>query len=160
MAKGRKATDIVEEIVQPVCDAMGLILWDVRFEKEGSDWYLRVFIDKDNEGVYIDECVDLSRAVDPLLDEADPIKQSYNFEVSSAGLGRKLTKPFHFEKKMGQVVLARYIRAVDGVKEVKGVLKAYNDGVITIEREEDGMAVDVIVKDTSYVKLCDDEDLF
>jgi len=160
LAKGRKATDIVEEIVQPVCDAMGLILWDVRFEKEGSDWYLRVFIDKDNEGVYIDECVDLSRAVDPLLDEADPIKQSYNFEVSSAGLGRKLTKPFHFEKKMGQVVLARYIRAVDGVKEVKGVLKAYNDGVITIEREEDGMAVDVIVKDTSYVKLCDDEDLF
>ena len=160
MAKGRKATDIVEEIVQPVCDAMGLILWDVRFEKEGSDWYLRVFIDKDNEGVYIDECVDLSRAVDPLLDVADPIKQSYNFEVSSAGLGRKLTKPFHFEKKMGQVVLARYIRAVDGVKEVKGILTAYNDGVITIEREEDGAKVDVAVKDTSYVKLCDDEDLF
>ena len=160
MAKGRKATDVVEEIVQPVCDAMGLILWDVRFEKEGSDWYLRVFIDKDNEGVYIDECVDLSRAVDPLLDEADPIKQSYNFEVSSAGLGRKLTKPFHFEKKMGQLVLARYIRAIDGVKEVRGILTAYNDGVITIEREEDGMAVDVVVKDTSYVKLCDDEDLF
>ncbi len=159
MAKGKKATEIVEEIVQPVCDEMGLILWDVRFEKEGSDWFLRVFIDKDDEGVYIDECVDLSRAVDPLLDEADPIKQSYNFEVSSAGLGRKLTKPFHFEKKMGQVVLARYIRAVDGIKEVKGILKAYNDGVITIEKE-DGMSVDIIVKDTSYVKLCDDEDLF
>ena len=159
MAKGKKATEIVEEIVKPVCDEMGLILWDVRFEKEGSDWFLRVFIDKDDEGVYIDECVDLSRAVDPLLDEADPIKQSYNFEVSSAGLGRKLTKPFHFEKKLGQVVLARYIRAVDGVKEVRGELKAYNDGVITIEKE-DGMSVDVIVKDTSYVKLCDDEDLF
>ncbi|MBQ3009083.1 MAG: ribosome maturation factor RimP [Oscillospiraceae bacterium] len=159
MAKGKKATEIVEEIVKPVCDEMGLILWDVRFEKEGSDWFLRVFIDKDDEGVYIDECVDLSRAVDPLLDEADPIKQSYNFEVSSAGLGRKLTKPFHFEKKIGQTVLARYIRAVDGVKEVRGELKAYNDGVITIEKE-DGMSVDVIVKDTSYVKLCDDEDLF
>ncbi len=159
MAKGKKATEIVEEIVQPVCDRMGLILWDVRFEKEGSDWYLRVFIDKDNDGVYIDECVDLSRAVDPLLDEADPIKQSYNFEVSSAGLGRKLTKPFHFEKKMGQVILAHYIRAVDGVKEVKGVLKAYNDGVVTIEKE-DGVAVDVTVKDTSYIKLCDDDDLF
>ena len=159
MAKGKKATEIVEEIVKPVCDEMGLILWDVRFEKEGSDWFLRVFIDKDDEGVYIDECVDLSRAVVPLLDEADPIKQSYNFEVSSAGLGRKLTKPFHFEKKIGQTVLARYIRAVDGVKEVRGELKAYNDGVITIEKE-DGMSVDVIVKDTSYVKLCDDEDLF
>lgn len=159
MAKGKKATEIVEEIVKPVCDEMGLVLWDVRFEKEGSDWFLRVFIDKDDEGVYIDECVELSRAVDPLLDEADPIKQSYNFEVSSAGLGRKLTKPFHFEKKLGRIVLARYIRAVDGVKEVKGVLKTYNDGVITIEKE-DGMSVDVAVKDTSYVKLCDDEDLF
>ena len=105
MAKGKKATDIVEELARPVCESMGLILWDVTFEKEGPDWILRILIDKDNEGVYIDECVDVSRAVDPLLDEADPIKQSYNFEVSSAGLGRKLTKPFHFEKKMGQVVL-------------------------------------------------------
>ncbi len=159
MAKGKKATEIVEELVQPVCDRMGLILWDVRFEKEGSDWYLRVFIDKDEGGINIDECVDLSREVDPMLDEADPIKQNYNFEVSSAGLGRKLTKPFHFEKKMGWEVLARYIRAVDGVKEVRGILKAYNDGVITIEKE-DGMSVDVTVKETSYVKLCDDEDLF
>ena len=115
MAKGRKATDIVEEIARPVCEEMGLILWDVTFEKEGPDWILRILIDKDNEGVFIDECVNVSRAVDPLLDEADPIKQSYNFEVSSAGLGRKLTRPFHFEKKMGQVVLARLIRAVDGV---------------------------------------------
>ena len=159
MAKGRKATDIVEELARPVCEEMGLILWDVTFEKEGPDWILRILIDKDNEGVFIDECVNVSRAVDPLLDEADPIKQSYNFEVSSAGLGRKLTRPFHFEKKMGQVVLARLIRAVDGVKEVKGTLKAYNDGVITIEKE-DGMSVDVVVKETSYVKLCDDDDLF
>jgi len=159
LAKGKKATEIVEEIVKPVCDEMGLILWDVRFEKEGSDWFLRVFIDKDNEGVYIDECVDLSRAVDPLLDEADPIKQSYNFEVSSAGLGRKLTKPFHFEKKMGQEIRARLIRAVDGVKEVKGTLTAFNDGVITITKE-DGTQQDIVFKDTSFVKLCDDEDLF
>ena len=112
MAKGRKATDIVEEIARPICEEQGLILWDVTFEKEGPDWVLRILIDKDNEGVFIDECVAVSRAVDPLIDEADPIKQSYNFEVSSAGLGRKLTKPFHFEKKMGQVVLARLIRAV------------------------------------------------
>ena len=120
---------------------------------------MRILIDKDNEGVFIDECVAVSRAVDPLIDEADPIKQSYNFEVSSAGLGRKLTKPFHFEKKMGQVVLARLIRALDGVKQVKRTLTAYNDGVITIEKE-DCVAVDVTVKDTSYVKLCDDEGLF
>ena len=111
MAKGKKVTETVEEIVRPIAEKMGLILWDVTFEKEGPDWILRVYIDKDNEGVYIDECVDLSRAVDSLLDEADPISIPYNFEVSSAGLGRKLTKPFHFEKKMGETVLARLIRA-------------------------------------------------
>lgn len=159
MAKGRKATDVVEEIVKPVCEQMGLILWDVRFEKEGPDWFLRVFIDKDEGGINIDECEALSRAVDPLIDEADPIGQNYYFEVSSAGLGRKLVKPFHFEKKLGQVVLARLIRAVDGVKEIRGTLKSYNDGVITIETE-DGTLHDVVVKETSFVKLCDDEDLF
>ena len=159
MAKGRKATDIVEEIVKPVCDRMGLILWDVRFEKEGPDWYLRVFIDKEDGGIYIDDCERLSREVDPLIDEADPISQNYYFEVSSAGLGRKLTKPMHFEMMLGQVVLARLIRAIDGVKEVKGTLTAYNDGTITIEKE-DGTQQDVVVKDTSFVKLCDDEDLF
>ena len=159
MAKGRKATDVVEEIVKPVCEQMGLILWDVRFEKEGPDWFLRVFIDKDEGGINIDECEALSRAVDPLIDEADPISQNYYFEVSSAGLGRKLVKPFHFEKKLNQVVLARLIRAVDGVKEIRGTLKSYNDGVITIETE-DGALHDVVVKETSFVKLCDDEDLF
>ncbi len=159
MAKGRKATDVVEEIVKPVCEQMGLVLWDVRFEKEGPDWFLRVFIDKDEGSINIDECEALSRAVDPLIDEADPISQNYYFEVSSAGLGRKLLKPFHFEKKIGQKVLARLIRAVDGVKEIKGTLKSYNDGIITIEAE-DSTQYDVVVKETSFVKLCDDEDLF
>ncbi|MDD6187291.1 MAG: ribosome maturation factor RimP [Oscillospiraceae bacterium] len=159
MAKGKKVTETVEEIVRPIAEEMGLILWDVTFEKEGPDWILRVYIDKDNEGVYIDECVDLSRAVDPLLDEADPISIPYNFEVSSAGLGRKLTKPFHFEKKMGETVLARLIRAENGVKEIKGVLKDYDNGFITIEKE-DGTQVIVEQKNTSFVKLCDDEDLF
>ena len=159
MAKGKKVTETVEEIVRPIAEEMGLILWDVTFEKEGPDWILRVYIDKDNEGVYIDECVDLSRAVDPLLDEADPISIPYNFEVSSAGLGRKLTKPFHFEKKMGETVLSRLIRAENGVKEIKGVLKDYDNGFITIEKE-DGTQVIVEQKNTSFVKLCDDEDLF
>ena len=159
MAKGKKVTETVEEIVRPIAEEMGLILWNVTFEKEGPDWILRVYIDKDNEGVYIDECVDLSRAVDPLLDEADPISIPYNFEVSSAGLGRKLTKPFHFEKKMGETVLARLIRAENGVKEIKGVLKDYDNGFITIEKE-DGTQVIVEQKNTSFVKLCDDEDLF
>ncbi len=159
MAKGRKATDIVEEIVKPVCDEMGLILWDVRFEKEGPDWYLNVFIDKEGEYVNITDCENLSRTVDPMLDDVDPIGQPYVFSVSSAGLGRKLSKPFHFEMEMGQVILARLIRAKDGVKEVRGILKDFDNGFITIE-QEDGTQVIVEQKETSFVKLCDDEDLF
>ena len=157
MAKGKKATEIVEEIVKPVCDQMGLILWDVRFEKEGPDWYLRVFIDKDG-GVFIEDCENLSRAVDPLIDAADPINQGYYFEVSSAGLGRKLTKDFHFESKKGCEALAKLIRAVDGKREIRGIITNYENGVVTLETQQG--PVEVNVKDTSFVKLCDDEDLF
>jgi ribosome maturation factor RimP len=96
--------------------------------------------------------------VDPLLDEADPISQNYIFEVSSAGLGRRLTKPFHFESKMGEEVLARYIRAKDGVKEVRGILRGQEEGFIDIEAAEGIVKIDL--KETSYVKHCDDEDLF
>ena len=159
MAKGKKATEVVEEIVKPVCDEMGLILWDVRFEKEGPDWFLRVFIDKDGEGVFIEDCENLSRTVDPLIDEANPINQGYFFEVSSAGLGRKLTKEFHFENKIGETVLAKLIRAHAGVREVRGVLTGIEDGVITVKTDE-GEEKQIILKETSFVKLCDDEDLF
>ncbi|MEG2928470.1 MAG: ribosome maturation factor RimP [Oscillospiraceae bacterium] len=157
MAKGKKATEIVEDIVKPVCDEMGLILWDVRFEKEGPEWYLRVFIDKEG-GVFIEDCENLSRTVDPLIDAQDPISQGYFFEVSSAGLGRKLTKDFHFESKKGEKVLAKLIRATDGVREISGILKDYKDGTAYIE--SDGEFSEVAVKDTAFVKLCDDEDLF
>ncbi len=157
MAKGKKAIDIVEEIVKPVCDEMGLILWDVRFEKEGPDWYLRIFIDKEG-GVFIEDCEKLSRTVDPMIDEADPINQAYYFEVSSAGLGRKLTKDFHFEAKKGQIALAKLIRPIDGVREIKGTIEGYSDGVVTLSNENGSHNVNV--KDTSFIKLCDDEDLF
>lgn len=157
LAKGKKATEIVEEIVKPVCDELGLILWDVCFEKEGPEWYLKVFIDKET-GIFIEDCEKLSRAVDPLIDAADPINQGYFFEVSSAGLGRKLSKDFHFQAKKGEVVLAKLIRAADGKREIRGILKDYKDGVCYIE--DDGTLEEVNIKDTSFIKLCDDEDLF
>lgn len=157
MAKGKKATEVVEEIVAPVCEKMGLILWDVRFEKEGPDWFLRIFIDKEG-GVFIEDCEKLSREVDPLIDEADPISQGYYFEVSSAGLGRKLTKELHFETKKGQEVLAKLIRPVDGIREIKGVLVDYVDDVIYLDTPQGQKQVNF--KDTSFVKLCDDENLF
>ena len=158
MAKGKKATEIVEEIVKPVCDRMGLILWVVRFEKEGPDWFLRIFIDKEG-GVFIQDCEDLSRAVDPMIDEADPISQGYWLEVSSAGLGRKLTKDFHFEAKKGEEALAKFIRPLeDGTREIRGRIEGCEDGVVTLDTENG--PVQFKLKDTSFVKLTDDENLF
>ncbi len=160
MAKGKKATEIVEDIVKPVCDELNLILWDVRFEKEGPDWFLRVFIDKDgDEGVFIEDCENLSRRVDPLIDEKDPIKEGYYFEVSSAGLGRKLTKELHFQKKIGEEILIKLIRPIENKREYEGILIDFVDGEIHLKTQEDEV-LKVLLKDTSFVKLCDDKDLF
>ena len=86
------AAKTVETLVLPTVEGMGLRLWDVRFEKEGPDWFLRVLIDRD-EPLDTDTCEAVSRAIDPILDEADPIDQSYYLEVGSPGLGRRLTRP-------------------------------------------------------------------
>ena len=98
MAKqsGGNTAQRVEALVRPTVEGMGLRLWDVVFEKEGPDWYLRVLIDKDGT-MDTDTCAEVSHALDPILDEADPIDQSYYLEVGSPGLGRKLTRPEHYE---------------------------------------------------------------
>ena len=120
MAKqsGGNTAQRVEALVRPTVEGMGLRLWDVVFEKEGPDWYLRVLIDKtDGTTMDTDTCADVSHALDPILDEADPIEQSYYLEVGSPGLGRKLTRPEHYEVLKGQKVRAKLIRPnADGVR--------------------------------------------
>ena len=126
MAKqsGGNTAQRVEALVRPTVEGMGLRLWDVVFEKEGPDWYLRVLIDKtDGTTMDTDTCADVSHALDPILDEADPIEQSYYLEVGSPGLGRKLTRPEHYEALKGQKVRAKLIRPnADGVRERSGIL--------------------------------------
>ena len=86
----------VWNIAQPLAEELGLILWDVRFQKEGAEWYLRIFIDKQDGGIGIEDCVNMSHALDEPLDEADPIDRSYSLQVSSPGIERELTKGFSF----------------------------------------------------------------
>lgn len=143
----------VEEIVKPIALELGLELWDVRFAKEGSEWYLRIFIDKDG-GVSIDDCVNLTRAVSKPLDEADPISQSYLLEISSPGVERELIRDVHFEKYIGAPVMLRAIRPVNGVRDFNGIMSGYENKVITITLK-DGAQLSFDKKDTSYVKLDD-----
>ena len=126
-----KITDQVWAFSEPVVQALGCEIWDVEFVREGGEWFLRIYIDKDG-GVSINDCEAVSRAVDPILDEKDPIEQSYRFEVCSAGIERVLKRPGDFAKFLGADVLVKLYRPKNGVKEFPAVLKDYADGDLTV----------------------------
>ena len=128
----------VWKLAQPIAEGLGLTVWDVRFVKEGALWYLRIFIDKP-EGVGIEDCEAMSRAVNGPLDELDPTDGSYCLEVSSPGINRELTRPEHFEAFLDCFVIAKLIRPLpDGTREVGGILRARNDdGSVTLQTGED-----------------------
>ncbi len=126
-----KITDQVRQFAEPVVNQLGLILWDVEYVREGGDWFLRLFIDKDS-GVGINDCEAVSRAIDPILDEKDPIPDGYSFEVSSAGLERSLKRPEHFTASLGKDVFVKLYSPKDGQKEFTGTLSAYEDGSVTL----------------------------
>jgi len=151
--KGNNTVSKVADIVKPYAEELGLDLWDIRFVKEGTDWYLRIFIDKP-DGVSIDDCVDLTHAITKPLDEADPIAQSYMLEVCSPGVERELTKDEHFEKFIDADIMIRLIRPIDKVRDFGGKLLSYDNGVITLGLKN-GEELSVNRKDTSYVKLDD-----
>lgn len=155
-AKKPNTVKIAEEIVQPVLAELGLTLWDTRFEKEGATWYLRYFIDKPG-GVNIQDCTDVSRAVDKLLDEADPIEQSYTLEVCSPGIERKFTRDAHFQQYIGHDVTVRLIRPVDGVRDFVGQLTAKQGDDVHILLDSDdgteGLEMVVSLKECAYIKL-------
>ncbi|MBQ9530491.1 MAG: ribosome maturation factor RimP [Eubacterium sp.] len=144
---------LVEEIISPYAKELGLEIWDVRFAKEGSEWYLRIFIDKEG-GVSIDDCVDLTHAISKPLDEKDPISQSYMLEVASPGVERELTRKEHFEKFIGSPIMLRMIRAINGVRDFKGTLKSFENNQITVVLQ-DGEELCVEKKETAFVKLDD-----
>ena len=160
MAKqsGGNTAQRVEALVRPTVEGMGLRLWDVVFEKEGPDWYLRILIDRDGT-MDTDTCAEVSHALDPILDEADPINQSYYLEVGSPGLGRRLTREEHYDKLKGQKVAARLIRPDEaGRRELEGILAGREGSTVTLDTAEGAVSFDISA--ASFVKLCDDEDLF
>ena len=127
-----KVTDFVTQLAQPVVESFGCELWDMEYVREGSERFLRMYLDKDG-GVDIDDCEKIHRAIDPILDEKDPIPESYHFEVSSAGLERALKRPGDFERFMGSPVLVKLYRPRNGLKEIPGILRGYEDGKVTVE---------------------------
>lgn len=151
MAKGNNTESKVLPYLEPIVAEHGLELVELEFVKEGVNWYLRIYIDKEG-GVTIDDCEAVSRALEEKLDAADPIEQAYILEVSSPGIDRPLKKEADFIKYQGEIVDVKLYKAQDGSKQFQGKLLGLADGVLSIE-EEDGNVVRFAYKDTAGVRL-------
>ena len=124
-----------EELLIPIVQNWGVEIYDVEYVKEGSDYYLRAYIDKP-EGVSIIDCENVSRALSDALDREDFIPDAYILEVSSPGLGRTLKKDKHLQKSIGQEVEIRLFKAIDKCKEFSGILESFDENVIVISEGE------------------------
>lgn len=157
--KGGNTVSAVFEIAKPIADSLGLTIWDITYDKEGALRYLRVLIEKPEGYIDMDDCEAMTRPLSAALDEKDPIDEQYMLEVGSPGLGRELKRQEHFERFLECPLRIRYIREKDGVKEFIAVLTAYNkeSGSITVETERG--TEEIVLSDTAFVKLYDDEEL-
>ena len=146
----------VWEMAEPVTEQLGLTLWDVQFVKEGATWSLRIVIDREG-GVDMDACEAVSRALDPMLDEADPIDESYVLEVWSAGYDRDLTRDFHFESSLGMPVTVGLFSPEKGEKEPVMTLKGYT-GKTVICTDSGGEDHEYELKSLRFIRRKDEID--
>jgi len=135
MAKRDTYEARTEELLAPIVEKNGVEIYDVEYVKEGSEWYLRAYIDK-LEGVNIIDCENVSRALSDALDKEDFIEEAYILEVSSPGLGRTLKKDKHLAKSIGEEVEIRLYKPIEKCKEFSGILEKYDAESITISNED------------------------
>ena len=139
----------VEELLKSIIENIGYELYDVRYEKEGKDYYLRIIIDKP-EGIDINDCENVNNAINDILDEADYIKDQYFLEVSSPGLERVLRKDRHFEKQIGNEISLKFFKPINRQKEINGILEEYNNGELTIKVDDETLKINL--KDIAIAK--------
>ena len=157
MAKSKGGVTVAKvwKLCEPIVTGLGLSVWDVRYVKEGAQWYLRIFIDKPG-GVDINDCENVSRAISDPLDELDPIENAYCLEVCSPGIERELVRDEHFAQYIGADVLVKLRQPVEGLgREFDGVLKSYDNGEITIADHAGENELTFGKKDAIWVKLDD-----
>ncbi len=157
MAKSKGGTTVAKvwALCEPIVTGLGLSLWDVRYVKEGADWFLRIYIDKPG-GVGIDDCEAVSRAVNDPIDALDPIENAYCLEVCSPGVERELVRDAHFAQYIGADVKVKLRRPVEGVgREFCGRLKAYDGGSVTVEDHSGENELTFSKKDAAWIKLDD-----
>ena len=140
MTKRETYESRTEQLLQPMMEEHQFELVDVEYVKEGGTWYLRAYIDKP-DGITINDCEVISRALSDALDEEDFIEDSYVLEVSSPGLGRPLKKDKDFQRSIGEAVELKLYKPVDGSKDYTGILLSFDKDTVTIEKEDGNSAV-------------------
>lgn len=151
MSKHDEYVRRTEKLLEPILEKNQFELYDVEYVKEMGNWYLRIYIDKE-EGISVEDCEVVSRAMNDLLDSEDFIPDAYIFEVSSPGLGRQLKRDKHFAKSLGEEVEVKLYKALNKKKEFVGLLIDFNENTITIELE-DGNTMEVARADIAIVRL-------
>ena len=130
-----KTEDLIFKMAEPIAAEAGVEIYDVEFKKEGKDWFLRVYLFSE-EGITIEHCEAVSRALSDELDRIDPIEQAYYLEVSSPGLDRVLSRDRHFESAVGEKIDVKLFEAIDGTKKLSGILEKYENKTIYLKNPE------------------------
>ncbi len=146
-----KIEKLIIEMATTIAQDISCYIYDVEYVKEGGARYLRVYADKEDGGISVDECESINRALGDELDRADTIRENYILEVSSPGIERKLKTPEHFKKYIGRTVDIGLYKAIDGSKTLNGELTGYEDNAFTVML--DGNETKLAVSDTTFVKL-------
>lgn len=142
----------IENRIKPIIEEIGYNLYDVQYAKEGKDYFLRIFIEKDNGDVDLDDCEKVNNAITDVLDEEDYIKEQYFLEVSSTGVEKMIRKERHLEENIGNIITVKLFKPVDGSKEFIGKLKSFDKDILVIELDDEKTEVELERKNISLIK--------
>jgi len=142
----------IERLLDPILGSLGLTLWDMELKKQGPQWLLRIFIDREPGGVTLGDCEAVSRDLGTVLDIEEVVPHSYTLEVSSPGLDRSLKRPEHYRKCQGSLVKIKTFQQINGVKVFKGKLASLEGGVVVLE-QDNGIPLRIPLENVSKASL-------
>lgn len=140
----------IEKRISNIISDLGYKLYDVQYAKEGKDYFLRIFIEKEDGEINLDDCENVNNAITDILDEDDYIKEQYFLEVSSTGVEKMIRKEKHLKENIGEIIIIKLFKPINNSKEYVGKLKEYNEEFLTIELED--MEIDIERKNISLIK--------
>lgn len=143
----------IENKVKPIIEEIGYSLYDVQYAKEGKDYFLRIFIEKESGDIDLDDCEKVNNAITDILDEEDYIKEQYFLEVSSTGVEKMIRKERHLEENIGNIITVKLFKPVEGSKEFIGKLKSFDKDTLVLELEDENSNIEHVELERKNISL-------